>query len=541
MKKILQSIAFIFISMQLPAGAQRVTSTINEVTVYLQGALVSRNVQATLTPGNTELVIEGLSNYIDDKSIALEGTGDATILSVNYRINYVKLQENNAAGQILQNEIDSVKMKISYLQNERTTLEEELQMLRTNHRIPSIDKGAYVEDLEDAADFIRNRAIQVRNKISQLNIQEAALNVKYKNLQNQFNIDGYNTKMPSGEIVVKLSSSGHTRTNFTLQYFVGNAGWMPSYTLRADEMNKPLALNYDAIVKQQTGEQWKNVKLTLTTGTPSTAAMRPQFNTWYVNIYQPSPQFNNTAINAEGTYRRNYKKADNIGYKDDEIYASDKSVDYTANYTNLVQTATNVNFEINMRYDVPSDGVGRHVRVQHATLPATFEYTAFPRQSKQAYLTANVTGWEDFGLLPGDASLFLGNTYVGKAFVDPNASADTLNLFFGADKQIIVERNKVKTSSKKQMLGSNKTETFSYVITVRNAKTRAITTDIIDQIPVSQNKDISIELKESSKAEVDAATGKLRWPVTIQPGETKTISFEYSIKYPKNAVISNLY
>ncbi|MGZ5243518.1 MAG: mucoidy inhibitor MuiA family protein [Bacteroidia bacterium] len=538
MKKILPALVLLILISHQSAYSQRITSTINDVTVYLQGALVSRNVQASLSPGNSELVIEGLSNFIDDKSVVLEGNGDATILSVNYRINYVKLQENNAAGQLLQNEIDSVKLKISFLQNERTTLNQELELLNTNHRIPTTDGAAFVDDLEDAADFYRMRATQVRNKITQLNIQEGKLNTKLATLQNQLNQDGNNSKLPSGEIVVKLNATSYTRTNFTLKYFVGNAGWMPSYTLRADEMNQPLNLSYDAIVKQQTGEQWKNVKLTLTTGIPSTGATKPQFSTWYVNIYQPAPQFKNNAIN---TY-----KAPTLNYDESTEGAvmkrkDNKAVDFTSNYTQMVQTSTNVNFEINLRYDVPSDGVGRHVRVQQATLTATFEYTAFPRQAKEAFLTANVTGWEDYGLLPGEASLFLGNTYVGKTFMDPNAAADTMSLFFGADKQLIADRTKVTSSSKKQFIGSNKTETFSYVITLRNAKALPVTADIIDQIPVSQNKDIEVELKESSKAEYDAATGKLRWRVSIQPGETKTISFQYSIKYPKNAVISNLY
>ena len=544
MKKILWA-CFILTSAALQnANAQRITSTINDVTVYLQGALVSRNVQATLTPGTTELVIEGLSNFIDDKSISLEGNGDATILSVNYRINYVKLQEDNQAGQLLKNEMDTVRLKISRVQNERATLEEELQMLRENFKVPGSDKGAFIDDLEDAADFIRNRATEVRNKITNLRLAENALNIKLANLQNQYNQDGNNSKMPSGEIVVKLTANAYTKTNFTLKYFVGNASWMPAYTLRAEEMNQPLALNYDAIVKQQTGEQWKNVKLTLTTGTPSLAGVRPEFQTWYVNIYQPSRQFDNSAINNDEVI---------IQYKDpsfsrDETTSSGvikredlKRLDNTSNYTTRIQTNLNVNFNINLRYDVPSDGVGRFVRVQQLSLPATFEYTAYPRQSKQAYLTANVTGWEEFGLLPGEASLFLGTTYVGKTFMDPNSAADTLNLFFGKDNQVIIDRNKIKSSSKKQFIGGNKTETFSYVTTIRNAKAIPVTLDVIDQIPVSQNKDIEVELKEYSKAQYDEKTGKLRWPLTIAPGETQTISFEYSIKYPKNEVISNLY
>src|SRR5687768_11379179 len=100
MKKILPLLAILFLCAQT-INAQRVTSTITDVTVYLQGALVTRNVQATLNGGTSEIIIEGLSNFIDDKSVVLEGSGDATILSVNYRINNLKFQEDNAAGKAM--------------------------------------------------------------------------------------------------------------------------------------------------------------------------------------------------------------------------------------------------------------------------------------------------------------------------------------------------------------------------------------------------------------------------------------------------------
>jgi uncharacterized protein (TIGR02231 family) len=521
-------------------GQQHVNSTIQDVTVYLQGALVKRTFQASLTPGTQEIVVEGLSNYVDQNSVTLEGTGTATILSVNYRINYLRYQEDNDAGKHIHTTLDSLRLKLSFVQNERLALEEELQMISANYQVPDPKEGAIVDDIEDVADFIRERVKDVRNKLTLLAPTEAELSRKVNDLQNQLNSTGNLYKKPSGEVVIKLSSTQYGRANFTLSYYVQNASWVPVYSLRADDLSQPITLNYDARVQQQTGEEWNDVKLTLATGQPDLGGYKPEFSTWFIDEYKPPVVY------------RNYKEVDNIGYKGEinnappQAYEwnmgdSEKKLDYTYSYTTANRTFINTQFEINLRYDIPSDGVGRHVRVQQNQLPATFEYISLPRLSEGAYLTARVTDWEQFNLIPGEANLFLLNTYVGKTVLDPNSAVDTMTLFFGKDDQIVVDRNKVNSGTKKQFLGSTKTESFTYVTTIRNAKTTPVTISVIDQLPVSANKDIEVELKDKGRAQYDPATGKLTWLLIIQPGDTQTVQFEYTVKYPKNMVVSGLY
>jgi len=181
------------------------------------------------------------------------------------------------------------------------------------------------------------------------------------------------------------------------------------------------------------------------------------------------------------------------------------------------------------------------VRIQQSQLPATFEYTSLPRVAECAHLIARITDWEEFNLIPGEANLFLLNSYVGKTYLDPNSAVDTMILFFGKDEQIVVDRNKVNSGTKKQFLGTTKTESFTFLTAIRNAKTTPITINVIDQIPVSANKDIEVELKDKGRAQYDPATGKLTWTLIIPAGESQSVQFEYTVKYPKNVVVSGLY
>ena len=245
------------------------------------------------------------------------------------------------------------------------------------------------------------------------------------------------------------------------------------------------------------------------------------------------------------------KKFKSYGYKDEqkpslantEGYSSDNGMDnkYASDYTTVSENQLNVSFEINLKYDIPADGSNRQVRIQQYDLKGVFEYAAIPKLDKDAFLMAKISGWEDYNLLPGPANIFFEGTYVGKSFLDPNITNDTLSLSFGRDKKIVIDRSKIKDFSKKQLLGSYKTQTFAIEISVRNIKDSPIDITIDDQIPVSQTKEIEVTLIDRGSAEYNAETGKISWKLNIKPAENKTMRFVYTVKYPKDKIVEGLY
>jgi uncharacterized protein (TIGR02231 family) len=197
-------------------------------------------------------------------------------------------------------------------------------------------------------------------------------------------------------------------------------------------------------------------------------------------------------------------------------------------------------FEIAIPYSVPSDGKQYAVDVQNYSLNATYNYYAVPKYDKDAFLTASVTGWQEYNLLPGSANVYFEGSYVGESYIDARTTEDTLHLSLGRDKKIVIKREQLKDFNSNQLIGGNRTKTISFEITVRNTKKDAVQINVEDQVPVSQDKDIEVKMMENSGAEYNAETGKLTWKLNLAPNETVKKKLTFSVKYPKDKVINGM-
>lgn len=207
-------------------------------------------------------------------------------------------------------------------------------------------------------------------------------------------------------------------------------------------------------------------------------------------------------------------------------------------YVSVTDNALNVNFDIDMLYDVPTDGKEQIATLQNSEIKTIYQHYAVPKLDGDVYLMAHAPEWEKLNLLPGEANIILEGTYVGKTFIDPLVTTDTLSLTLGNDKRVIVKREKLEDFSSVKFLGSNKLQKFTYEITVKNNKSEAIEMLLKDQFPLTTNKDIEVELLESSDADINKDLGILNWKLQLAPNETKKVRFAYSIKYPKDKVIN---
>lgn len=209
-------------------------------------------------------------------------------------------------------------------------------------------------------------------------------------------------------------------------------------------------------------------------------------------------------------------------------------------YTTLTQGQLNTNFEIDLPYDVASDGQMQYVNIKDQEINCILKNFAIPRIDKEAYLLAEVADWESLDLLPGDANIIMDETYIGRSMIDPNITADTLNLALGRDKRVDVKRSLVKELSSLKSSGGSNRQTFTYEIVVKNNKTTDINLLLKDQIPLSTIKEIEVKLDEDGAAMVNTETGVLTWKLDLKPGEVKKVRFSYSVKFPKDKKIVNL-
>jgi uncharacterized protein (TIGR02231 family) len=195
---------------------------------------------------------------------------------------------------------------------------------------------------------------------------------------------------------------------------------------------------------------------------------------------------------------------------------------------------TTISFDIAVPYTIESDGKYQIIEIQRTTTPAEYKYVAVPKLTPYAYLTGNITNWAEQSLQSGEATLYFENTYVGKSDLNVNQLTDTLTLSLGTDNSILVKREKRQDFTSKKVIGTNKTETYSFLITIRNNKPSQIKITLKDQIPISSNSGITVEATELTGGKHDTQTGEIRWDLEIKPQETRQIILTYSVKYPKD-------
>jgi uncharacterized protein (TIGR02231 family) len=193
-----------------------------------------------------------------------------------------------------------------------------------------------------------------------------------------------------------------------------------------------------------------------------------------------------------------------------------------------------VTFDVSVPYSVPSDSKIQTIEIQRTTTPADYKYVTVPKMSTLAYLTGNIIDWAKQSLLSGEATLYFENTFVGKSYLNVNQLTDTLTISLGTDNSILVKREKRKDFTSRKVIGTNKTETYSFLITLRNNKTNPIKITVNDQMPVSSNSSITVEPVELSGGKLNSETGSVKWDLEIKPQEKKELVFTYSVKYPKN-------
>ena len=173
------------------------------------------------------------------------------------------------------------------------------------------------------------------------------------------------------------------------------------------------------------------------------------------------------------------------------------------------------------------------VELQRLTAPATYSYAATPKLATSAYLMGYLTDWEKYNLLPGESNIYFSNTFTGKGYINTAELTDTLPVSLGADNSITVKRERRTDYTSQRLIGSNRVETLSFLISLRNTKNRSVSVKLRDQLPLPQNSDITVEAVELTGGNRNVTTGEIVWDLTVEPRQTEEIILTYSVKYPK--------
>lgn len=638
MKK-LQSLllGLFFFLLAFVANATDVPSKVSKATVFLNGAQVTRLAKGVNLPqGRSQLKFVGLTSKLNKGSLNVSSDGDFTIVSVMHQLNFLEEQAATKEIENLDKQADELQDKILIANEMLLVYAEEESLLATNKNLKGEQEGLKISELQAAADFYRSRLTEIKMKKLELGKTIKAHKENLVKIANQLRELNAKQNKSTSEVIVDVNTKKAIKADFELSYLVSSAGWYPNYDIRVKDVNSPISLTYKANVFQLSGEDWDNIKLTLSSGNPYERSTRPLLQPWRLYYYQPQAYNNNSgyyqqeqsavpatgmgysgtvrgyirdengeamigatvylkgtsygaSTNLDGYYQLTIPAGVNaqmlqvsyVGYNTTEVPINNSVVNVTLaensvsleevvvagygaerraksekklsnamrkdsreqdKYKNVAtqpvavqrtQKTTTTEFEIELPYSIPTNGQQYAVDIKAEEVRADYEYYAAPKLEEAAFLTARVPNWEEYNLINGEVNLYFEGTYLGKTVLDVNNIKDTLDISLGRDKSIVIERNKMKDYNRRQLIGTQQLATRGWEISVRNKKKANIKLIIQDQIPLSADKDIKVELKEQSKAELNAVTGILTWTVELKAAEKTEFQFKYEVKYPK--------
>jgi len=514
-------------------GEKVIKADIKHVTVFPDRAQIDHESSVTLLPGKTILKLTGLSPYIDAQSIQVKGFGDFTILSVNHQNNYLQNLEEAPEVKKIRSQMETLLIKVEDEKAAITVLKEKEAFLVANRAILVKETTFTIEQLKSVMELYTSNMDQVTMTILKKNRLIKEYEKEITALQQQVSEKLGKQRLPSGEISVAVTSEKQLTGRLLFSYVTGNSGWYPSYDIRVDDIKKPVTIFYKANVYQNSGVVWDNVKLSFSNATPWVAGDIPIMYPWFVDYYN-YPVARMLKGKVAGV-RMNEEPVMMEMTSEDKMEANEMAAAPVIVEKQVGETT--ITFDIAIPYTIPSDGKIQTVEIQQLTAPADYKYVTLPKLSTLAYLTANITDWAKLSLQSGEATLYFENSFVGKANLSVNQLTDTLTLSLGTDNSILVKREKRKDFTSKKVIGTNKTETYSYLLTVRNNKSTPIKITLNDQIPVSSNSGITVEPLELSGGRYNEQTGEIKWDLEIKQEETRQIVLTYSVKYPKDKTV----
>ena len=547
MKRLL-AISLLIITTTILFGANEtmVNSKIKNVTVFLNGAQVFRKANFNLKKGVTDIVFDSISSNINANSIQAKGKGKYIILDTKYK--YYQPTTSSTPPIIpthILNQMQNIKDSLDFtafdleeVKFKKDVLELEKQFLVSNKSM----KSDSLELLRDAMSFLRAKYNDINSTLIKVKKQEYYLNKTKTVLQNRLKIiNAENAKKyiakptyPRYQIVVTVSSEETTAGILNVNYLVKNASWSPKYDIRATGINQPIELTYKANVYQNSGENWKDVTLKLSTNNPNKSKIKPVLPVWYLNYYTPRYMNNKKNRSVATMSVMGNEAMKDSKYSMDEMEEQLAPAQTSAYYATMNENLTNIEFDLSIPYTIPSDGQNHLVAIKNEKLDAKYQYYMVPKLDKDAFLVADIRGFENLSLLPAKANIYFEGTFIGETMLNPDVMGDSLAVTLGRDERISIRRTLVKEEKKEKFLGDKQMKYFTYELDIKNHRANNVDIIIEDQIPVPNNEEIKVNLLNSGKADYTEKSGMLSWKFNLTAKQSKKMTFKYSLEYEKN-------
>ncbi|MBN2547714.1 MAG: mucoidy inhibitor MuiA family protein [Anaerolineales bacterium] len=521
-------------------------SSIHQVIVYPDRARLTRRSEIALEAGAHQIEIADLPVVINPDSLraTAHGTARARLLGLQaHKVFYSDTPSEQA---------HELEMQIETLQDEIAALDTQSELLKQQHlkldalaghtQIYATALAAGETSLEAQLAFydsLRATMSQLDTEQHQLAIRRREMDRRLAQLKRQ--LDLLRSARPreryAAFVEVEVTDPGSLTVELT--YVVSNAGWKPLYDLRLVEENgkAELEIGYLAQVTQQTGENWENVELTLSTARPALAATLPELEPWFIG---PPPPVMRAAlpkaaaptgmVMAAAAPDMAMREVSKIAEAEAEVVQA--SVD---------SSGAAVTYHVPAKVSIPADGAPHKVSVARYSLPPKLDYVSAPKLAEAAYRRAKVTNDSLYTLLPGAANLFAGGEFIGTTRLDLTAPQGMIELYLGADDRLKVQRELKRREVDKTLIGGKRRIHFGYEIRLENLLPGEAHITIHDQLPVSRHEEIKVRLDSADpKPAQQSELNQLDWELTLFAREKRTIRFDFTVEYPQDMSIAGL-
>lgn len=526
----------------LLAAPRAVDSRISAVTVYTDRAIVTRTARLELPAGQHEIALERLPERIDEASLqaSISANAAATLLDVSSAAQIAERSDDDRL-QRLDDQLREIARQQREVSDRNSVLENQKRYLadiqagtskpRQDQPMPGIEE---LKSLLQLSETGLERILAEQRKLEE---QTQELERRKEALENQRGSladDGTHYK----RAVLRIATEQPAQVRVQLSYTLYDASWRPAYDARLRDGEEQVEMTYQGVVRQNSGEDWSDVDLTLSTARPNLGSSVPTLTPWFID----------TAVERVASLASRSAPAPAAPRATAmlDVAAQGKVlaelVEMPPPEAEVSAATTSASFHIPARATLNSGGGAQKVAIARFKLPATLRYLAAPALRETAYLQAVTRNASDFPLLPGPLNTFLGNTFVASGEMHAVMPGEPFELALGGDDAMSVKRKLVKRyTDYTGLTGGRKRVTYEFRIDVQNNHGSAQRLLFKDQLPVSRNEQIQVTLLEPAGQGFSREDdGRLQWDWNLAPGEKRSVKLAFSVEYPKDLLVSGL-
>lgn len=542
-----------------PVQAGAVESRITEVTVFADRAAVTRSTEVKLGHGPQVVELGPLPSGIEPDSVTAKGRGDAqvTIHSVQVAVRQLETAQDPRVGD-LEGDIRDVQRRQQAEMHLKEILAQEREYLNSIQAASSeqigkdlITKAPSASDAASLLAFLDKSLIENYDRQQKADGELQDLARELDKLQRELRGLTHGRQRQQTFVLVDLESADSGAFGLDVSYRVPGAGWQPGYEAHAATTADDIELRSYGLVRQQTGEDWADVRVTLSTARPAVAGTMPELAPWFLRPWEPPVVFNarrEAMMKASAPMALADGDMDDMRTKDDRpsdaVSEEQAEVQATLAQAAVLTQGPAVTYVLSKRETIPSDWQPHRVPIAAQRFAASLAYETTPRLAPFAFLRAKAVNTTDILYLSGPVAVTLDGAFVATAQLEQVAPGEAFDLYLGIDERVKVERKTLKERVEVSLLpglrGKTKSTDYQFLATVENFTGRRIQVTVFDQVPVSEREEIIIESVKTVPAEVvkdEEKPGVFHWLLDLAPGQKEELTLNYRVRHPVDMMI----